>query len=163
MPIHLLPDDEVAEVPSVGTARAEESWVLEVLPGVVRPVVLCLAIGCVLLPVSLWALKAALVAADVLLRDKHHWQEAWMPALLLAFFGGLFGAVLGWRMVSASGTAGWPVALAGGVAIVCLAGVGAVAAFMLFSKGVPMMGWIGLGAMAASAMLTLRLSMAWLS
>lgn len=108
--------------------------------------------GLLLIP-TLRILKPATVAADRLLHgDGSHWSEMWMPAVLLAFYGGLSGALIAWRgsaKASLGAVALLVVSLAGSTAISV---IGLLTARVIYPGAIPQMCWISLGFLAVSGL-----------
>lgn len=115
------------------------------------------------LPLAIWALSRALVAADKLLKSGgDHWQEVWMPAVLVAFLGGLTGGALAWRILASASIGRSAVWLVATVALVFDLGCGLLTARALFTSGIPSMCWISLGVFIGAGLGGTYLALLWL-
>lgn len=106
-----------------------------------------LPIGSAVLLAGLYAAANSFVSAEEILADGgDYWQEAFMPVVLFAIFGGCFGSFLGWRMTTTSGMIGQPTMLIGAGAALILVLIGLIGAIFIFEEGIPILVWISLGA-----------------
>jgi len=111
---------------------------------------------------GLWLLSNAFIAADELLRDKaEFWYEATMPVVILAMIGMVFGAVFGWRITATSGLAGRPAWWIGLTSIVAVMGLGLLGALFIYTNGIPMLVWIGIGVMGIIALVAVSFFSLW--
>lgn len=107
----------------------------------------------VLLPLLTYAMRSTIVAASKMPLGEGLGAgftgglEPLMPALLFAMFGGIYGALAGWRLTSGAGLVGRYGLLVGAAAVVVLVLIGALASFVVFEE-VPTMFWICMLAMA---------------
>ncbi len=104
----------------------------------------------VLLPLVIFAMRESIESANQIFASGagENFTDALMPAVLLGMFGAVHGAFAGWRLSSGAGLVGWYGWLLGAAAVVALAGVGAVASFVIFDE-FPGLIWLCLAVMAA--------------
>ncbi|MCG8407364.1 MAG: hypothetical protein MI923_19370 [Phycisphaerales bacterium] len=114
----------------------------------IRSACIWLPIGAAILLAGLYAEKRPFIAAQEVLvgGDSDFWQEAFMPVVLFAMFGGCFGLFFGWRMTTASGLIGPPALFIGVAVVLILAVIGSIGALLIFTGGIPLLVWISLGA-----------------
>lgn len=148
MPVIFRPDEEDEPSITAGEASGDLAVLREGLPMAARAAAVWVLIATPLLAGALYALRKPILAADRLLHgDGDYWSEMWMPAVLLAFFGAILGALTAWRVSARASIGGGGVCLISGLggAIVFLAGAAAAAQF--FDGPTPAMCWMSLGAM----------------
>ncbi|MBN2560760.1 MAG: hypothetical protein JXQ75_07515 [Phycisphaerae bacterium] len=133
-------------------ARQREAM-REGLATAVPSMITSLVIGAVLLVAVVYLMRSPVSAAhEVLVAGGDVGYAPYMPLTLFAMFGGAFGALAGWRMVSTSGLAGWTTWLVGLAAVLVLTLVGAGAAAVVFPQAIPMLFWAGLAIQALAAL-----------
>jgi hypothetical protein len=162
MPVHLSRDDEIPQIRRTSSSHADLADMRSSLLAGARAALTVLLPAGVVLTLALRALAPSLIAADKLLKGEgDHWQEMWMPAVLLGFLGLLTGPAFAWR-VSASASLGsttiWMVIVVG---LAALTIVGSVTAVTIFTSAVPIMSWIGLSFFAAGTLLGAYLFTSW--
>ncbi len=120
----------------------------------------CTLPAAVLLVLALGALRRAMLAADKLMdAASPHWSESFMPSVLFAILGLVFGAFLGWRASSAAGgLATWIAAV---INVGLLFAVGAVAAIFVFSPAIPRSCWLSLSALCLCALAGVYVTISW--
>lgn len=121
-----------------------------------------LAVGAVILLPMVFFMRAALTAAEAALKDGTEVSyEPYMPAILFAMFGGVFGLASGWRMTMTSGLTGryaWLIGAAGAAALILL---GAIAGVLFYSGAIPVMFWVSLAVVAVTALVGMTVFTLW--
>jgi hypothetical protein len=164
MPVEFLPDDDVYEpAPAVERADRSGETFSEVLVPSLRAAALCLIVGCVVAPLMVIALRAAVNSAQYLMTkgEGEFWQNAFMPAVLYGIVGGLFGVATGWRITNATGATGLSAFAAGGAACVALTAYTVAWSAFVFGAAIPTMQWVCLAVMLGLGLIALRVYLAW--
>lgn len=122
----------------------------------VRSIVVTGVPAVVLLPIMMYGMRSSLEAANHLFvsKDVVHWQDAFMPAVLFAMFGGAYGALAGWRLASGAGIVGRQAWLIGAAAVAGLMVIGAFMSFLIFDESLTML-WVCLVVMAVGGLGTM--------
>jgi len=130
--------------------RREREAVLETRGAALRAGAVWAPLGPVLCIATLWLLKESLISANEMVRDKSEYvTEPFMPVVLLAGVGTCYAAFATWRITQSSGAVGGPAILAGIACVLVTLIVCSIAAFVIFSEGVPGLAWIALLVMSA--------------
>jgi hypothetical protein len=162
MAVHLRRDEEQPISAPTRDAEANSAILRQAARQAARQALVGTLLGALLLVGGLAAMRKALLASEKLLPDPGgHWDDMLMPLVIFMIFGGVFGALLIWRITSAvsiDGTIAWLItSLSAGV----LAVLGGLAASRIFDAGIPTMAWLALAAVSVTAVCVSRLVIAW--
>jgi hypothetical protein len=153
MPVQLRRDEMVETMPVAHADSEEDGTFIGGFVSALTAGALWTLIAAPALMGGLAALEKTLIAGDEL-RTRHsgdHWQEVWTPMILFVFFGAIFGAFIAWRIAARTGMGGSVIALPVAVLSIILSITGLIFAAATFGDGVPVMCWLAMAIMTASA------------
>jgi len=162
MTVHLRRDEELPTSAPVRDVGEDSAILREAAGRAVRHALITTLVGAVVLAAGLAVMRKALLASEKLLRDPaENWSDMLMPLVIFAILGGVFGALLTWRMTSAVSIGGMTAWLIASLSAVVLAALGAIAASQIFAGGIPRMGWLALACVVVAAVGISRLVITW--